>query len=370
MANAGRILILPKGEYNANSTYTMLDLVTYNGASWLAKKTATGITPSDSNSSYWQKLIDVAGKQDTIKGAATTITDENLTKLRALVSDANGKVWVSEVTSTELEYLKGITSNIQTQLNGKSASGHTHDASTLNGTLPLSKGGTGATTTKAAEYNILGGMIENSVSVDDNSRIVCAYTYPNTTDGRLFYRKASVLWDYIKSKMGDIDSASVRYVSDESDANYDWVQVKNASGEWENWKLGNLNGLYVIRNGVLSDEFVFSAYNHKQMYVEQNDGYVTFHKPSSSTTGTLVCSGIDFTPYTKFKFTVTESTDQYNYVAICGNTTTGDLKSQTLTPSAKEYEVDISTISGVNYITISLPINKLGRLSITDMHFE
>ena len=45
MANAGRILILPKGEYNANSTYTMLDLVTYNGASWLAKKTATGITP-------------------------------------------------------------------------------------------------------------------------------------------------------------------------------------------------------------------------------------------------------------------------------------------------------------------------------------
>lgn len=59
------------------------------------------------------------GKQATITGGASTITSSNLTANRALVSDASGKVAVSAVTSTELGYLDGVTSNIQTQLNGK-----------------------------------------------------------------------------------------------------------------------------------------------------------------------------------------------------------------------------------------------------------
>ena len=62
---------------------------------------------------------EIGKKQNTIKGAATTITNSNLTASRALVSDANGKVAVSAVTSTELGYLDGVTSAIQTQLNGK-----------------------------------------------------------------------------------------------------------------------------------------------------------------------------------------------------------------------------------------------------------
>lgn len=59
------------------------------------------------------------GKQATITGGASTITTSNLTVNRALVSNANGKVAVSAVTATELGYLDGVTSNIQTQLNGK-----------------------------------------------------------------------------------------------------------------------------------------------------------------------------------------------------------------------------------------------------------
>ena len=56
-------------------------------------------------------------KQATITGAATTIDDTNLTASRALVSDSSGKVAVSAVTSTELSYLDGVTSNLQTQIN-------------------------------------------------------------------------------------------------------------------------------------------------------------------------------------------------------------------------------------------------------------
>ncbi len=61
----------------------------------------------------------LSGKQDKIIGAATTITNSNLTANCALISDANGKVAVSDVTSTELSYLDGVTSNVQTQLNSK-----------------------------------------------------------------------------------------------------------------------------------------------------------------------------------------------------------------------------------------------------------
>ena len=44
---------------------------------------------------------------------------ENLTVSRALVSDGSGDVSVSDITTTELGYLDGVSSNIQTQLGNK-----------------------------------------------------------------------------------------------------------------------------------------------------------------------------------------------------------------------------------------------------------
>ena len=61
-------------------------------------------------------------KQATITGAATTIDTEDLTASRALTSNGSGKVEVSAVTSTELGYLDGVSSAIQTQLDAKQAS--------------------------------------------------------------------------------------------------------------------------------------------------------------------------------------------------------------------------------------------------------
>jgi hypothetical protein len=58
-------------------------------------------------------------KQGTITGGGSTITSTNLTASRALVSDSSGKVAVSNVTGTELGRLVGVTSSIQTQLDGK-----------------------------------------------------------------------------------------------------------------------------------------------------------------------------------------------------------------------------------------------------------
>jgi hypothetical protein len=85
----------------------------------------------DGVTSAIQTQID--GKQATITGAATTIDDADLTASRALVSDGSGKVAVSDVTSTELGYLDGVTSAIQTQVDAKIAKsdGTTYDINAL-----------------------------------------------------------------------------------------------------------------------------------------------------------------------------------------------------------------------------------------------
>ena len=77
-----------------------------------------------------------SGKEATITGAATTITSSNLTANRALLSDGSGKVAASaNITSTELGYLDGVTSNIQTQINGISTSLINDPTPTLGGQL-------------------------------------------------------------------------------------------------------------------------------------------------------------------------------------------------------------------------------------------
>lgn len=69
----------------------------------------------------------LGSKQDTIVGGASTITEDNLTADKALVSNASGKVAVSEVTATELGTLTGMTTNVATAIAAKA------DQTALNG---------------------------------------------------------------------------------------------------------------------------------------------------------------------------------------------------------------------------------------------
>ena len=86
-------------------------------------------------------------KQDKIVGGASTITDDNLTANRALVSNGSGKVAVSAVTATELGYLDGVTSNVQTQLNKKLESAPVTSVNTKTGAVVLSASDVGAVAT-------------------------------------------------------------------------------------------------------------------------------------------------------------------------------------------------------------------------------
>lgn len=59
------------------------------------------------------------GKQASITGAASSVVSSNLTTNKVIISDGSGKLASSSVTTTELGYLAGVTSALQTQLNDK-----------------------------------------------------------------------------------------------------------------------------------------------------------------------------------------------------------------------------------------------------------
>mgnify|MGYP002769365116 CR=1 FL=1 len=86
----------------------------------------------------------LTSKQDAIVGAASTITEDNLATDRALVSNSSGKVAVSNVTSTELGYLDGVTSNVQTQLDKKLEKAPVTSVNSKTGAVQLNASDVGA----------------------------------------------------------------------------------------------------------------------------------------------------------------------------------------------------------------------------------
>ena len=124
-------------------------------------------------------------------------------------------------TPTELNRVAGVTSNIQEQLNDlgdligelegaigtKAAASHNHAASEITSgtlssdrlpTVPVAKGGTGATTALAAQYNLLNDMNTNENALTDTSTFVFKYTTTaSTTNGSIFGKPATVVKDYV-----------------------------------------------------------------------------------------------------------------------------------------------------------------------------
>jgi trimeric autotransporter adhesin len=98
------------------NTNTVVSVNSYTGAVVL---TTDDINEDASPTNLW---FTEARAQAAIIGAASTITTTNLTINRALVSNSSGKIVVSTTTSTELGYVAGVTSAIQTQLDGKEPS--------------------------------------------------------------------------------------------------------------------------------------------------------------------------------------------------------------------------------------------------------
>ena len=160
------------------------------------------------------------GGGTTITGAATTIDTENLTVSRALVSDANGKVAVSATTSTELGHVSGVTSAIQTQLDGKQST-LTFDPPSSNNDNPskssqiktaLDLKANLADPSFTGDVTLTGSIINNNLTISSNVFTVStgdAYfnqtgggsTYLGNTNNDTIFNTNKV---YIKGTSGDV----------------------------------------------------------------------------------------------------------------------------------------------------------------------
>lgn len=128
---------------DTNTTYTLGSFGITATAAELNK--LDGVTATTAEINYLEGVTSAIQTQLNGKAAsshrhsASQVT--GLTASRALVSDSGGHPAVSTVTSTELGYLDGVTSAIQTQLNNKASTNHTHSY------LPLSGGTLSGTVT-------------------------------------------------------------------------------------------------------------------------------------------------------------------------------------------------------------------------------
>lgn len=121
---------------DTNTTYTLSSFGITATAAELNK--LDGVTATATEINYLDGVTSAIQTQLNGKAASShshpVSQVTGLTASRALVSDSGGHPTVSTVTSTELGYLDGVTSAIQTQLNGKASTSHTHSY------LPLSGG--------------------------------------------------------------------------------------------------------------------------------------------------------------------------------------------------------------------------------------
>lgn len=181
-----------------------------------ATLTATELGYVDGVTSAIQTQIDT--KQATITGAATTVDTEDLTASRALSSNASGKIAVATTTLAELNYVNGVTSAIQTQLNllaPKASPSFTGDVTITstaniipNGTDPwrtisinagtlkptTTSGCASVTTIEAGTNDIDYDVLDFDTSSDENA--YCNFTMPDSWDAgvvqfRYFWTNAS-----------------------------------------------------------------------------------------------------------------------------------------------------------------------------------
>lgn len=103
MVNAGRILIIPKGEWSNLVSYEMLDLVSYNQVAYLARQASVGVNPAnDQSMTYWQPFGSVSGIATTSEpglvmpdGTTITVDATGLISANLGIADLNDITFAS-----------------------------------------------------------------------------------------------------------------------------------------------------------------------------------------------------------------------------------------------------------------------------------
>lgn len=267
--------------------------------------------------------------QNAITGGASSIVTSNLTVSRALASDASGKVVVTSVTDTELGYVSGVTSSIQTQINSKlNLSG-----GTLTGSLTLNADPTVALHAASKQY------VDNLVDGLKWKQSVRVATTVNGTFATSF-------------EDGDtIDGVTL--------ATNDRILIKNQTASEE-------NGIYIVQatgspirssDADTWDELVKAAVFVEEGTVGSNRGFVS---------NTIAGGTLDTTAITIVNFTVgTTYTADGNGIELSGTTFSIELDSTTLAKSVTGLKVASGGITNTEInASAAIDLTKLAATTI------
>ena len=110
--NLGRVGIVPRGAWSGLTAYKPLDLVSYDGNSWVAKRTNTNVEPNTTNTSDWQLISNNADLVSTVQGykndAANSASAAAESAAAAATSASAG---TSAKTAISLDYSTSSTYN-------------------------------------------------------------------------------------------------------------------------------------------------------------------------------------------------------------------------------------------------------------------
>lgn len=130
----------------------------------------------------------------TLDGAISTYKTTDATASKVVVTDSNGKFTADSLASAKLAYLANLSSDVQTQLDGKMATYSTvSDANTALTPGIYSASGSATNFPSAHSYSLLVLPASNPFSTD--SMIQIAVKRASTTDTILYYRaRHSATW--------------------------------------------------------------------------------------------------------------------------------------------------------------------------------
>lgn len=168
--NAGTV-----GGYSVGQNLLTTSAVTFAGVTTTSLTLgATAITATATEINLLSGLTggsvqtQLAGKQATITGAASTVVSSNLNTSRVVITDSSGKLADSLITSTQLLALAGITGTIQTQLDDKAPIASPTFTGTVTGpTLRLTTT-TDVTLTSTGHAFQIGATTAENMAVDSN----------------------------------------------------------------------------------------------------------------------------------------------------------------------------------------------------------
>ena len=124
----------------------------------------------------------LAGKQDTITGAASTVVSSNLAAARTVITDSTGKLAASLVTSTELGYLSGTTSSVQTQLGNKANAADVYTKSQVDTSLAAKQNTLTAGSNIQIASDVISADFPTFVSYDDTTETISFASAANVSN--------------------------------------------------------------------------------------------------------------------------------------------------------------------------------------------